>query len=97
MREYSFGPVIEDDGVLFRFWAPRCETVLLAVDDDCPREMEACDAGWFQLKIDGARPGTRYRFQLPGGLFVPDPASRYQPDDVFGPQRGGRSDTPYPA
>jgi malto-oligosyltrehalose trehalohydrolase len=29
--------------------------------------------------------GTRYRFQVDGGLLVPDPASRFQPDDVHGP------------
>ena len=31
-----------------------------------------------------ARPGTRYRFELEGGLCVPDPASRFNPDDVHG-------------
>ena len=32
------------------------------------------------------RPGARYRFRLPdGGLCVPDPASRAQPDDAHGP------------
>ena len=31
------------------------------------------------------RPGTLYKFVLPDGSRVPDPASRYQPSDVHGP------------
>ena len=32
-------------------------------------------------------PATRYRFRLPDGLRVPDPASRFNPDDVHGAER----------
>lgn len=85
MNQYSFGPVIEDDGVLFRLWAPLSEAVLLEVDGGTPSAMERRDDGWFHLKIRGAAHGTRYRFHLPDGLIVPDPASRHQPEDVFGP------------
>ena len=31
--------------------------------------------------------GSRYRFQIDGGLLVPDPASRANPDDVHGASR----------
>lgn len=41
--------------------------------------------GWHELVTDRASPGTRYQFILPDGMRVPDPASRYQPDDVHGP------------
>src|SRR5690554_3400534 len=41
--------------------------------------------GWFALTTDGARAGSRYSFQLEDGQVVPDPASRFQPDDVHGP------------
>lgn len=85
MTEYFFGPVTEDDGVLFRFWAPFCERVFLVVEDRPPQAMEVRNSGWFQLKVPEARSGTRYRFLLPDGQLVPDPASRHQPDDVFGP------------
>jgi malto-oligosyltrehalose trehalohydrolase len=47
--------------------------------------MEPVDAGWHELITNSARAGTRYRFKLPDGLRVPDPASRYQPADVHGP------------
>jgi maltooligosyltrehalose trehalohydrolase len=43
--------------------------------------------GWFELTTDRAAPGSRYRYRLADGLAVPDPASRYQPDDVHGPSQ----------
>ena len=50
-----------------------------------PLAMEPVGEGWHELVTDRARPGTRYRFVLPDGMRVPDPASRYQPKDVHGP------------
>jgi maltooligosyltrehalose trehalohydrolase len=41
--------------------------------------------GWHRLVTDQAAPGTLYTFVLPDGVCVPDPASRYQPQDVTGP------------
>ena len=38
-----------------------------------------------------ARPSTRYRYQLADGTLVPDPASRFQPEDVHGPSAVSRS------
>lgn len=35
--------------------------------------------------VADARAGARYRFVLPDGREVPDPASRFQPQDVHGP------------
>lgn len=85
MSRFDFGPVIEDDGVLFRLWAPLCETVSLAVEGHPLRDMEHGSDGWFSLKVPGLGPGARYQFRLPDGQLVPDPASRHQPQDVFGP------------
>ncbi|KPF61195.1 malto-oligosyltrehalose trehalohydrolase [Rhizobium sp. AAP116] len=85
MTDYLFGPVIEDDGVLFRLWAPHCKSVTLEIDGAPAKDMDRQADGLFRLKVTGTRPGTRYRFRLPDGLFVPDPASRHQPEDVFGP------------
>jgi malto-oligosyltrehalose trehalohydrolase len=44
--------------------------------------MEDRECGWFELSVEGASAGDRYRFRLDGGPFLPDPASRFQPDDV---------------
>ncbi len=85
VNEYVFGPVIRDDGVLFRLWAPRCDTVSLELEGTATREMERQSDGQFHLLVPEAKSGMRYRFHLPDGLIVPDPASRHQPEDVFGP------------
>jgi maltooligosyltrehalose trehalohydrolase len=42
-------------------------------------------AGWHELVTPFARSGSKYRFRLPDGTRVPDPASCFQPDDVRGP------------
>jgi malto-oligosyltrehalose trehalohydrolase len=82
-----FGTEVWDDGaVRFRLWAPSHWEIQLELDDDDDlRSMRPIGEGWHELTTDHARPGTRYRFVLPGGQRVPDPASRYQPKDVHGP------------
>ena len=47
--------------------------------------------GWHSLTDAFMHPGTRYQFLLPDGSAVPDPASRFQPEDVHGPKRSDRS------
>jgi malto-oligosyltrehalose trehalohydrolase len=47
--------------------------------------MTASGDGWHELVTDHVSAGSRYRFVLPDGTRVPDPASRFQPDDVHGP------------
>jgi malto-oligosyltrehalose trehalohydrolase len=49
--------------------------------------MERRDGGWFDLRTAEARPGSLYRFRIDGGIEVPDPASRSNPEDVHGPSR----------
>jgi maltooligosyltrehalose trehalohydrolase len=78
-----FGPLVRPDGVTFRLWAPGAQRVEL-VGDHC-RDMQRTDGGWFAVAVAGAKPGTRYRYRIDGGIEVPDPASRLQPDDVHGP------------
>ena len=41
--------------------------------------------GWYEHLEPQAGPGTRYRYRIDGELLVPDPASRFQPEDVDGP------------
>jgi maltooligosyltrehalose trehalohydrolase len=41
--------------------------------------------GFFEIFVDGVGAGALYRFALPDGTLVPDPASRFQPLDVHGP------------
>ncbi len=79
-----FGPLITPENVIFRLWAPGAKRVELLVHHQT-HEMRRSDDGWFKLTIPGARPGDRYRFRIDGEIEVPDPASRFQPDDVHGP------------
>jgi malto-oligosyltrehalose trehalohydrolase len=46
--------------------------------------MTACTGGWFEIVVN-CGPGTVYRYLLPDGTAVPDPASRAQRNDVHGP------------
>ena len=49
--------------------------------------MQQQPGGWFEIALAQADPGLRYAFRIDGagGLVVPDPASRSNPDDVHGP------------
>jgi maltooligosyltrehalose trehalohydrolase len=84
-----FGAECRDDGsVRFRLWAPAAHQVELCLagsNSGTRLSLEHFDDGWFELVTDAAKPGTRYRFRIDGGQEVPDPASRFQPEDVHGP------------
>jgi maltooligosyltrehalose trehalohydrolase len=82
-----FGAEIQGDLVRFRLWAPSAHSVDLFLEDATPRQypMQPASTGWFELDTSEARPGSRYRFQIDNQSRVPDPASRFQPDDVHGP------------
>ncbi|NTJ41904.1 malto-oligosyltrehalose trehalohydrolase [Agrobacterium larrymoorei] len=83
--DFDFGPVVRNDGTLFRIWAPLHKSILLKLEDGPEYEMRAVGDGWFERRAAEAKPGSLYRFQLPDGLEIPDPASRFQPRDVHGP------------
>jgi len=82
-----FGAECRDDAtVRFRLWAPaarQVELCLAGISTQIP--LERRDQGWFELITDAARPGAQYRFRISGAQEVPDPASRFQPEDVHGP------------
>jgi maltooligosyltrehalose trehalohydrolase len=78
--------LVPGGGVQFRLWAPSAHSVELVLDGAGPaRPMLPMPLGWHELIADDARAGSRYRFRIDGELTVPDPASRFQPDDVDGP------------
>jgi 1,4-alpha-glucan branching enzyme/maltooligosyltrehalose trehalohydrolase len=90
-----FGARIMPHGVHFRLWAPDCARISLSLmqehdeDGGCGQPgqmlpMEPCEGGWFELTTAAAAAGTRYHFRISDGLRVPDPASRFNPDDVHG-------------
>jgi hypothetical protein len=73
-------------GVRFRLWAPAHDRIglLLGKDGRC-LPMKSISGGWHELDVPDAGAGSPYLFQLPDGTKVPDPASRFQPEDVHGP------------
>jgi malto-oligosyltrehalose trehalohydrolase len=78
--------MIYDGSVRFRLWAPACDSVELVLCGEPEAiAMHAKPDGWHEVATARAGPGSRYKFRLPDGIEVPDPASRYQPEDVHGP------------
>ncbi|MDO8250937.1 MAG: malto-oligosyltrehalose trehalohydrolase [Rhodoferax sp.] len=74
-------------GVRFALWAPAINEVVLdyGPDEDTVSQPMVRDAqGWHRLEVMTARAGSHYRYRLPDGLRVPDPASRFNPADVHG-------------
>jgi malto-oligosyltrehalose trehalohydrolase len=85
IHRMPFGAELSAEGVRFRLWAPSHAVIGLELDGAAPRAMHRDADGWHELVVAEACAGTRYRFVLPDGLRVPDPASRHQPEDVHGP------------
>lgn len=87
-----FGPKPFGQGTRFDLWAPDVARVSI-VAGDVRTPMARTEDGWFSAET-ALQPGAAYRFELPDGLVVPDPASRQQERDVHGaslvPQPIGR-------
>jgi maltooligosyltrehalose trehalohydrolase len=88
-HDMPFGAQCREDGSLdFRLWAPVARQVELCLGDAARPTCISLDRrnnGWFELRTNAAKPGSRYCFQIDGAQKVPDPASRFQPRDVHGP------------
>jgi malto-oligosyltrehalose trehalohydrolase len=89
--EATFGPILREDGVEFRLWAPAARKVELVLIDGRSGDgrlfhpLERDENGFYRGFISGRGAGTRYHFRINGELIVPDPASCCQPEDVHGP------------
>lgn len=79
--------VLEDGRIRFRLWAPAVGEVALCLEDNgaAVLPMTALPQGWHECVTDRAQIGSRYRFRVADGMLVPDPASRFNPEDVHGP------------
>ena len=81
------GPKGANPRTRFRFWAPSCKSVQVEIENGAAQgahEMTPAGNGWFEASVESGA-GTLYRFRLDDGNAVPDPASRFQPQDVHGP------------
>ncbi|MCW5624208.1 MAG: malto-oligosyltrehalose trehalohydrolase [Burkholderiales bacterium] len=85
--------VLPAGGVRFRLWAPDVAEPLLEWEPAGAdtgfevRAMRRLPEGWHETTMLQAQAGDRYRFVVGDGLRVPDPASRWNPDDVHGASR----------
>jgi maltooligosyltrehalose trehalohydrolase len=84
VRSQRFGVSCHNGFATFRLWAPRQAAVSLLLGAGPAQPMRCDSNGWFSLTLPAA-PGARYSFELADGQRVPDPVSRYQPEDVHGP------------
>src|SRR5262245_50606646 len=87
MHSMPFGAELTREGVAqFRLWAPSARSVELRLrrgsEERCVA-MTPRSHGWYTT-MTPAYPGDRYRYRINGDTDVPDPASRFQPDDVNG-------------
>jgi maltooligosyltrehalose trehalohydrolase len=84
-----FGAELDDDGTAhFRLWAPAATEVVVEIAQGQNRigaALTAAEGGWFRGLVGNVHVGARYGFRIDGGLLVPDPASRYNPEDVHAP------------
>ncbi len=87
-----FGAELTEQGqIRFRLWAPDAREVELILYDSPTisraLQLSSVEGGWFELTTSEARVGSHYRYRINGGTQVPDPASRYNPQDVHGPSQ----------
>lgn len=88
MRTFRFtktfgAELLEKRQTAFTLWAPSSKNVFLHVEGMQDLQMHSDRQGHFSITAPcGA--GARYRFCVSDEQFVPDPASRSQPDGVLG-------------
>lgn len=79
---YSMG----GDRCFFAVWAPLAREVAVKTGKSI-FPMSRDDMGYWKAECEGCPIGTAYMYCLNGTVERPDPASRYQPDDVHGPSQ----------
>jgi malto-oligosyltrehalose trehalohydrolase len=75
--------LLADRHTRFRLWAPGIVGMTLEPEGHPPVAMQEEAGGWHVAEA-ACGAGTRYRYRLPDGTLVPDPASRLQDGDVHG-------------
>lgn len=69
-----------------RIWAPQLDRISLRIKDRT-LPMHKDGEGWFEVRVDQLSAGDAYDFVLPDGRQLPDPASRWQADDIASASR----------
>jgi len=78
-------------GTRFEVWAPHAARVEVRIDrpdaghgEPIGLHRDGATGNWAGV-LDGIIAGDRYRLRMDDGPWLPDPASRFQPDGVHGP------------
>ena len=83
-----FGAEWAEDATRFRLWAPSAKRVDVELSQgevrSC-RPLQAVGDGWYEARIAGVASGARYAYRIDDTTTVPDPASRFNPEDVYAP------------
>ncbi len=80
-----FGAELDDGVAKFRLWAPGAHGVTLELTHARGRHVQplsAEEAGWYTATLENLPADARYRFRVDNRISVPDPASRFNPQDV---------------
>lgn len=84
-HKMRFGAEVQERGTRFKIWAPKCKSVRLKLKGRRNHlDLATVGDGWHRLDVEGVKAGALYQYVLPDGTTIADPASRYQPDDLFG-------------
>ncbi|GGJ86265.1 malto-oligosyltrehalose trehalohydrolase [Pseudomonas matsuisoli] len=79
-----FGAVpLDTKTTRFSLWAPSASHVEVHLEDGRGFTLDALEEGWYSADVE-CPVGTAYQFVADGNAPVPDPASRFQRDDVHG-------------
>ncbi|MHA6692746.1 malto-oligosyltrehalose trehalohydrolase [Devosia sp. A449] len=83
IHKMRFGAEVRAKSTRFKLWAPLCKTVRLKLKGRRGLlELLPQDDGWHRLEVEGIGARALYKYVLPDGTQIADPASRYQPDNV---------------
>ncbi|PZP56636.1 MAG: malto-oligosyltrehalose trehalohydrolase [Micavibrio aeruginosavorus] len=75
---------IEGEGVYIRLWAPKIKEAHIEWVGQARAPLHKDGDGYFTGYFSDAKPGDTYYFHCDQSR-IPDPASRLQPDGIFGP------------
>src|SRR5262245_57419528 len=83
----NLGAEVLADGVRFRVWAPKYQSVEVTIEGDRPQwfPLTPEGRGYFSGVVPHLKVGTLYRYRLDGDQHYPDPCSRFQPQGPHGP------------
>jgi len=78
---------VEMNSARFRVWAPYAKSVAVRLSDQdmVTVPMQPDGRGYFDATVRDVGSRARYRYVLDGVKERPDPASRFQPEGVYGP------------